>query len=167
MAKFIDILKAECNATGSKPRDILTRILNQDYEKAPTAFWNEFDIKLTWSPEEKIYIGFDDICFCQQPIRSHKDGKCKDGKKCKADHQEEWSAAYQFTNVAHYSLKCKNPIRKGKLEVPCNAVKFISILDEDKIVNCRKCGCELKVKLNIHPDSEAYEVYKLLYPFYI
>jgi len=117
-------------------RESLKKQLIIDYSKAPKKIWNQNDLEMKWSDEEKLYIGVD-------------------------DKKKEWIAALQQTRIPIFSVPCPNLTRKGNVEVECKSVNFIPICNIGTI-KCRKCNGSFTPKLNIPKTSNAYEIFQKL-----
>lgn len=117
-------------------REYLKKRLTVDYSKASKKFWNQNNLEMNWSDEEKLYIGIDE-------------------KKI------EWIASLQQTTIPIFSVPCPNLVRKGNVEVECKSVNFIPICNNEEI-KCRKCNKSFTPKYDISETSQAYEIFNNL-----
>ncbi len=117
-------------------RESLKKRLIIDYSKAPKKIWNQNDLEMKWSDEEKFYIGVD--------------GKGK-----------EWISALQHTTIPIFAVPCPNLVRKGNVELECKYINLIPICNNEEI-KCRKCNKSFTPKLNIPKTSNAYEIFQKL-----
>jgi len=91
---------------------------------------------MKWSDKENLYIGID-------------------------EKNREWIAALQQTTIPIFSIPCPNLVRKGNIEIECNAPNFVDITQKDSI-KCRKCNNPFTPKFNIPKSSKAFEIFNNL-----
>jgi len=115
-------------------RETLKNDLKKYYRQAPKKMWNQHNLEMNWSDEEKLYIGTD-----------------VKGK--------EWIAALQHTTVPIFSVPCPNKEeRKNETEIICGAINFVAICNDDDDILCRKCNKTFTPKLNIPESSQAFKL---------
>ena len=117
-------------------REELQKKFEIDCTKAPRKIWNQNNLEMIWSEEEKIYIGID-------------------------SQKREWIAALQHTTVPIFSLACTNKERKNDAEVNCGGINFVPIFAKGEIT-CRKCNKSFPIKLEIPKSSVAFDILEKL-----
>lgn len=119
-------------------REELKKKFERDSTRVPKKIWNQNDLEMIWSEEEKLYIG--------QDLKG-----------------VQWIAALQHTSVPIFSVNCTNKKRKNNAEIDCGAKNFVAIFEkEGETITCRECKKPFPIKLNIPKSSQAFKILEKL-----